>query len=259
MLDLGLKVKLCNQAREQKIMSIFIFETKEELVESAAEQVAADLQNAINARGEAHLVLSGGGTPRPVYERLAEAELDWSAIHIWFADERMVPADDDGSNFKLALDSLLSKVDLLPKHIHRMKGEISGKNSAAEYSIELREVSPSWGLWPRFDVCILGMGGDGHTASLFPGQMSDDEFNQPAIAVTADYDGRPAERVTLTPIVINASRNIIFLVTGAGKANALADRFGDFEPNSKPTQRILPIDGIADWYVDSAAGANLSQ
>ena len=238
-------------------MPLFIFETKEDLVESTADRVAADLAQAITDRGEAHLVLSGGGTPKPIYEQLATIELDWSAVHIWFADERMVPADDDGSNFKLALDSLLSKVDCLPKHIHRMKGEISGSNSAAEYSIELREVSPSWGLWPRFDVCILGMGGDGHTASLFPGQMSDDEFNQPAIAVTADYDGRPAERVTLTPIVINASRNIVFIVTGGGKAEALAGRFGEFDPNNKPTQRILPIDGTADWYVDQPAAAHL--
>ena len=239
-------------------MTVFVFETKEDLADSAAEQTASDLSQAIDARGEAHLVLSGGGTPRPVYERLAETEIDWSAVHIWFADERMVPPNDEGSNYKLAQDSLLSKVNIDPEKVHRMRGEVSGDNSAAEYSIILREVSPSWGLWPRFDVCILGMGGDGHTASLFPGQMVDAEFNQPAIAITADYDGRPAERVTLTPIVINASRKVIFLVTGAGKAEALASRFEEFEPNLKPTQRILPIDGSVDWYVDAPAGANLS-
>ena len=88
--------------------------------------------------------------------------------------------------------------------------------------------------------------------------MSDDEFNQPALGVTADYGGRPAERTTLTPIVINASRNIIFLVTGAGKAEALQSRFGEFEPNEKPTQRISPIDGETDWYVDADAASLIS-
>ena len=102
------------------------------------------------------------------------------------------------------------------------------------------------------------MGSDGHTASLFPGQMCDDEFNQPAIGVTADYDGRPAKRTTLTPIVINASRRIIFLVTGANKAQALQRRFDEFDPNTNPTQRILPIDGETDWYLDSAAAHLIS-
>ncbi|MEM8860535.1 MAG: 6-phosphogluconolactonase [Chloroflexota bacterium] len=235
-------------------MAIFTFPNKESLVSSAAEQITAQLVEAIEHRDEAHLVLSGGGTPRPVYELLAQAEgIEWGKVHIWFADERNVDPDSDGSNFKLAEDSLLSKVDLKPINIHRMKGELSNENSSADYSIQLKEVAPSWGLWPRFDVCILGMGGDGHTASLFPGQMIDAEFNQPVIPVTANYDGRPAERTSLTPIAINGSRYIIFLVTGGGKAEALKARFEDFEPNSRPTQRILPIDGETDWYVDEAA------
>lgn len=235
-------------------MAIFKFNSKDELVKAAADRITADLVSAIGTRDEAHLVLSGGGTPRPVYEQLAIAEIDWPKVHIWFADERNVPPDDPGSNYLLAQESLLSKVNLNEENIHRMKGEMASENSAAEYSIQLKETAPSWGLWPRFDVCILGMGGDGHTASLFPNQMVDAEFNEPAIGVTADYDGRPAERTTLTPIVINGSRNIIFLVTGAGKAEALKARFGEFEPNGKPTQRIRPIDGVVDWYVDEDAG-----
>ena len=235
-------------------MAIFKFDSKDDLVHAAADRIAADLTAAIKARDEAHLVLSGGGTPRPVYEQLAYAEIEWSKVHIWFADERNVPPDDPGSNYLLAKESLLSKVDLVEEKIHRMKGEMTPENSAADYGLQLKETAPSWGLWPRFDVCILGMGGDGHTASLFPNQMVDAEFNEPAIGVTADYDGRPAERTTLTPIVINGSRNIIFLVTGAGKAGALKARFGEFEPNEKPTQRIRPIDGVVDWYVDEEAG-----
>ncbi|MEM9776238.1 MAG: 6-phosphogluconolactonase [Chloroflexota bacterium] len=240
-------------------MAIFTFPDKDSLAQAAADRTASDLIAAIEQRNEAHLVLSGGGTPRPVYERLATANgINWHRVHIWFADERNVAPDDDGSNYKLAQESLLSKVELIPDNIHRRKGEMANENSAADYSIQLKETAPSWGLWPRFDVCILGMGGDGHTASLFPGQMVDAEFNQPVIAVTADYDGRPAERTSLTPIAINGSRNIIFLVTGESKAEALRARFEEFEPNARPTQRILPIDGETDWYVDKPAASLLN-
>ncbi|MFK7800222.1 MAG: 6-phosphogluconolactonase [Anaerolineae bacterium] len=239
-------------------MAIYSFSTKQDLVFASAERVQAELLAAIDARGEAHLVLSGGGTPRPVYEQLALADgIDWPKVHVWFADERNVPPDHLGSNYLMAYEALLSKVELVQENVHRMKGELASENSAADYSVTLKEVSPSWGLWPRFDVCILGMGGDGHTASLFPGQMSDDEFNRPAIGVTADYEGRPAERTTLTPLAINGARTIIFLVTGANKAEALERRFGEFEPNENPTQRILPIDGEVDWYIDEAAAALL--
>ncbi|MFT5193664.1 MAG: 6-phosphogluconolactonase [Cellvibrionaceae bacterium] len=238
-------------------MAIFAYSTTTALVNAAAEHIAADLVSAIKIRNEAHLVLSGGGTPRPVYERLAQTDVDWSKVHVWFADERNVPPDDPGSNYLLAYESLISNVGLLEENIHRMKGELSPENSAADYSITLREVSSSWGLWPRFDVCILGMGADGHTASLFPGQMSDEEFNQPVLGVTADYEGRPAERTTLTPLVMNASRRIFFLVTGANKAEAIKSRFEEFDPNQNPTQRILPIDGETDWYLDEAAASLL--
>lgn len=235
-------------------MAIFIFPNTESLAQTAADQIASDLISAIEQRDEAHLVLSGGGTPRPVYERLAKANgVDWRNVHIWFADERNVDPDDDGSNFKMAEEALLAKVDLKPVHIHRIKGEMANENSAADYSIQLKETAPSWGLWPRFDVCILGMGADGHTASLFPGQMVDAEFNQPVIPVTADYDGRPAERTSLTPIALNGSRHIIFLVTGSGKAEPLNAHFEEFDPHARPTQRILPVDGETDWYVDEPA------
>ena len=239
-------------------MAIYIFETKEGMATAAAERIAAELRSAIAGRGEAHLVLSGGGTPRPVYERLATVNsIDWSKVHIWFADERNVPPDDPESNYRLADETLISKVGLLSENIHRMRGELAPENSAAEYSVILKEISPSWGLWPRFDVCILGMGGDGHTASLFPGELADEEFNRPVIGVTADYDGRPAARTTLTPLVINGSRYIIFLVAGTSKAEALKRRFEDFEPVAHPTQRILPIDGETDWFVDEAAASLL--
>lgn len=239
-------------------MSLIKFESIDALAEVAAEMIASLLQSSIRERGAAHLALSGGGTPRPIYEALTLQALDWTKVHVWWADERCVPRDDPESNFRMAQDALLSKVDIPEAQIHRAKGELGGKVGAADYVQQLTNAANQGDLFPRLDVVILGMGGDGHTASLFPGTMPEEELTRPARGATADYQGRPAERITLTPLIFNAARHIFFIATGQSKAEPLAATFDEKDLLNKPVQRISPLDGMIYWIVDEAAAALLS-
>ncbi len=224
---------------------------------AAADVVVADLRAAIRQRGAAGLVLAGGGTPLALYHALVERpDLDWGCIHVFWGDERLVPPDDPGSNYRAAWAALLSRIDLPAANIHRMRGELPPDEAAADYAARLRD----WARandpgaphpWPRFDVVLLGLGEDGHTASLFPG--SPPAPPQPVVAVTADYQGRPAGRITLTPRVFNDARHVIFLVAGAGKAEAVRETFHAADPMRLPAQRIHPDYGRVTWLVDHAA------
>lgn len=243
-------------------MSIIVFKSPSELAEATAEMVSGLLDAAAYKRGVAHLVLSGGGTPRPVYEQWANPpftdDLPWEALHVWWADERCVPADDPESNYRLAAEAFLKRVDIPPGHIHRMAGELGPEEGALAYGAVLQRYARPGGLWPRFDVCILGIGRDGHTASLFPGEPADDELVRPAIGVTADYDGRPARRISLTPPVINASRTVIVLATGEDKAEILGEVFSEkSDPDLRPVERIRPLDGDLIWMLDEAAAGQI--
>lgn len=238
-------------------MSLITFDSKTELSEVISEMIAALMHEALRQRGVAHLVLSGGGTPRPVFEQLALKPLTWEKVHVWWADERLVPPDDSGSNFGMAKAALLDHVPIPAAQIHRAKGELPADLAAADYAHQLAEAAQT-GYWPRFDVTILGMGGDGHTASLFPGRYIDEEWMTPVLHVTADYEGRPADRITLTPVALNASRSIIYLVTGSGKADALVAAFGERDLLNRPVHRINPYDGNVIWAVDQDAAAKLA-
>ncbi len=223
----------------------------------AAGYVVAALQDALAAGEVATLVLSGGTTPRPLYARLAEAaDLDWEHVHVFWGDERLVPPDDPGSNYAAAREALLDRVPLPEANIHRIKGELDEVAAVADYAEQLRRFAQRHDAgcpspWPRFDVVLLGLGADGHTASLFPGSPA--ECVVPVMAVTADYAGRPARRVTLTPIVFNHARRVAFLVSGADKAAAVVAALGPArDPERYPAQRIQP-EGELVWFVDKAA------
>lgn len=239
--------------------SLVQFQTISELAETVAEMVTGLLMDAVRKRGCAHLVLSGGGTPKPVHHQLVKRveldRLDWSLVHIWWADERAVPSDADGSNYKMGWETLLSGVPIDEDKVHRMQGELPAAEGADRYADELRVWSATESdLWPRMDVVLLGMGRDGHTASLFPGRLDEAELTRPVISAAANYDGRPAERMTLTPLVFNSARQIIYLVTGAEKGEMLAQVWGSNDKIRYPTQRIDPIMGTVTWCVDAAAG-----
>jgi 6-phosphogluconolactonase len=208
------------------------------------------------------VAFSGGSTPAALFQLLAQPpfkeSIPWNKLHFYWADERCVPPEDAESNFGQAWENLLSKVPVSQQNIHRILGELEPKTAAQDYVIQLKQNATGALAWPVLDCVLLGMGADGHTASLFPGQVNPSESTAPAIAVTADYMGRPANRVTLTPLVFNSARHILFLVTGENKAQALSEVLhGPDDPLHLPAQRIRPINGDVTWLIDQAAASLL--
>jgi 6-phosphogluconolactonase len=156
-----------------------------------------------------HVALSGGSTPRRAYELAAELEPDWSQAEVWWADERCVPPDDERSNFRLVREALLDRLAVPPRAVHRILGELDPQEAARRYDDELRRVT--------LDLVLLGIGADGHTASLFPNHDALEEDERLAVAV----EGPDVARVTLTPPPLRAARHVVFLVVGVEKAEAV--------------------------------------
>lgn len=228
----------------------------------AASNVADILILAIQTQGYANFLLSGGSTPVGVYQTLAEDQyrntLPWKQINFFWGDERCVPPEDKNSNYGQAFELLLSKIPADANHIHRIKGELDPAEAAEDYRQILLDYAPAGQPWPIFDVALMGLGEDGHTASLFPGVHNPDEDKYPVIPVTANYQNRPARRVTLTPMALNTSRNVIFLATGEAKADALKKALSDKkDPKNFPVHRINPQSGNVIWYVDALAAKYL--
>jgi 6-phosphogluconolactonase len=184
-----------------------------------------------------------------------ETPFPWAQTHIFWGDERMVSPTHPESNFGQAESLLLTRVPVPPTQVYRISGEVDPVTAAGAYADILQEVAGSEGaLWPRFDLVLLGLGSDGHTASLFPGSASPLPDQQPTLAVSANYEDRPAGRVTLTPPAINSARHILFLVTGTEKAEALTQVLnGPDDPVRWPAQRIQPEKGTLIWFADEAA------
>lgn len=175
---------------------------------------AADLL----AGAQGHVVLTGGSTPRSAYERVAERRTDWSGVHVWFTDERCVAPDHEHSNFRMVHDALLSKVE--GASVHRMPGELGPAEGAAAYERELDAGGPE-----AFDLMLVGLGPDAHICSLFPGDDALGERERRAVGVDTPGMAPLVSRITLTLPVVNATRQIVFLVTGADKAGAVARAF----------------------------------
>jgi 6-phosphogluconolactonase len=241
-----------------------VFDSLAELSPAAHEQLADLGTHAVAERGRFTLALSGGGTPLVLYRLMAQTPQAmggrWAQTHVFWGDERCVPPDDPGSSFGQARDVLLKHVPLPEENIHRVFGEWEPQKAAEDYARQLRQFAEAGLAWPRFDVVLLGMGDDGHTASLFPGPITKAERTRPTMAVTASYQDRPANRVTLTPLVFNSARNIVFLVAGESKAEALAAVLsGSADPERWPAARIRPTDGTVTWFVDRAAAKLLDR
>ncbi len=230
----------------------------------AASRVAAAGRAAMAERGRFTLALSGGSTPRELFRLLAMGEwmirVPWEATHIFWADDRCVPPDDPDSNYGVARATLLSRLPTPPEQIHRWFGDAPDPTAeAARYAAELREHTDAGaGGMPRLDLILLGMGDDGHTASLFP--------RSPALAVegeptaTSESSAPPTQRLTLTYPALNAARNVIFLVAGAGKAVTLARVLdGRAAADELPARGVRPNDGALTWLVDEAAAARLTR
>ncbi len=242
--------------------TVEIFPNAAEMTQAAARLFVRVAQTAVSQHGRFLVALSGGGTPQALFRRLSQAdyaqEAFWRSTHVLWGDERLVPPDDDGSNFKLAASLLLDHVPIPAANIHRAKGELAPDAAVADYTGQLLALAPPDRAWPRLDLALMGLGSDGHTASLFPGPLPETASTQPVIAVTADYDGRPAHRLSLTPPVFNDAGHVLFLVTGEKKAQAVtAVLNGSFAPHQWPAQRIRPANGQMTWLLDQPAASQL--
>ncbi|MEN9562629.1 MAG: 6-phosphogluconolactonase [Chloroflexota bacterium] len=225
--------------------------TPDELSDSACSKFVEIAQQAIRERGRFLVSLSGGSTPMKLYARLANEKIDWMRIHFFWGDERCVPVDDPGNTYGVMRGIFFDKIGTT--NIHRVESELEPASAAQAYAHTLSGFADAPFDFPRFDLVLLGMGDDGHTASLFPGSQVDIETS--TIAVTAHYQDRPANRVSLTPKVFNHAREIWFLVTGAGKAETLRNVIhGERNLELYPAQRIQPVHGNLVWMIDEAAG-----
>jgi 6-phosphogluconolactonase len=218
-----------------------------------ADYFVATGERAIAERGKFTVALSGGHTPRAAYELLAadplRANLSWSNVFIYFGDERCVPPDDERSNYRMAREAFLDAVPIPSANIARMRGEIDPGLAANEYASILRA---ELGGMPQLDLVMLGLGEDGHTASLFPGIAQ--EVGEHSLVEAAYAQSQAMWRVTITPKLINAARRVVFAVEGVAKARALAAVYeGPRDPKTYPAQLVQPSSGELTWLVDEAA------
>ena len=236
-----------------------IFDDTEELSRAAARRFVEMAADAVESSGSFSVALAGGSTPKRIYELLAGDELReqvaWPKCHIFFGDERCVPPDHADSNYRMANETLLSRVPVPSENVHRIAGEGDAKANARAYEDELRGFFGKR-AWPEFDLIMLGMGDDGHTASLFP---HTDALKETEAWVAANWVGKfDAFRITLTAPAINHARAILFVVAGAGKAARLSEVVeGPREPERLPAQLIAPAEGVLEWFVDGEAASAL--
>src|SRR4051794_22945202 len=218
------------------------------LVEEAADRIASAARVAIRDHDSFSLALSGGSTPEPVYRRLTEepyrSAIDWGKVRIYFGDERTVPPESDQSNYHMAKAALLSKVPIPGQNIFRICGEVDPNRAAVEYGKLLKEHFGDGGL----DLILLGMGDDGHTASLFPGTEALNESRHRCVANFVQKMN--TWRITMTAAFINRADGAIFLVSGAGKAPRVREVLdGPRDPQRLPSQLIHPVNGKLTWLL----------
>ncbi len=233
-------------------MNLLVKEDPQQLAEAAARDFAAKAEAAIAEHGSFTVALAGGSTPEATYEILARDYadgLDWSKVHVFFGDERTVPPDHEDSNYRMAHEALLSHVPV--GGVHRMRGELPPTQAAAAYEGELREFFGASDEPPSLDLILLGIGEDGHTASLFPETSALEVHDRWVVANPVLK--LETTRLTLTVPVINSARAVNFLVAGEGKAEALKQILeGDADPRQYPARLVQPADGPV-WMVDRAA------
>lgn len=242
-----------------QVRSLVVVRDGTELAHRAAEWFVRHAREAIQARGRFLVALSGGSTPRGLYEQLASAEfrdrVDWRRISFFWGDERPAPPDDPQSNHKLAYDALLSKIPTPPEQVYRMEGERAPEEAARRYEAKLRGVFGAE-PFPRFDLVLLGLGENGHTASLFPRTQMLHEKDKWVAAEHIDEIG--SWRISLTTPAINHAAHVMFLVGGAGKAQVFFEVWnGARAPADLPARLIAPVQGDLMWLLDYAAAGEV--
>lgn len=241
----------------EKNIEVKITGSPRKVAKRAAKYIAALLQNSGNQRFD--IALSGGSTPQMLFERLVEKSIesnDWKRIHLWWGDERCVSADSTDSNFRMAQETLISKIPIPQENIHRIRGETNPEAEALRYGDEIRNNLNTRNSWPVFDLIILGLGEDGHTASIFPDQMEILKSNE--ICDVAIHPTTGQKRVTLTGNVLNNANEILFLVTGQSKAERVAEIMNNEESAKKlPAYYIIPSHGKLTWFIDEEAASDM--
>ncbi len=249
----------------------FIYPDAAELSQAAAHYILRLLNEAVAAQGYCTLMLSGGSTPGAIYAHLKQADLasklNWKHVHLFWGDERCVSPDHPWSNFRLAWEAWLSQAPVPAENIHRIRGELNPQQAAWDYEQEMRGffaglIPPSHTApqgeklaWPSFDLILLGMGADGHVASLFPGDPALEERQRWALAVEHLQPPPPLGwRVTVTLPLINAARRVMFVVSGKEKAWMVRQALeADSGTGTLPVQRVRPQAGQVVWFLDQAA------
>jgi 6-phosphogluconolactonase len=241
--------------------SIEVLATAADLFHSAAEEFIRAARAAIGAQGRFTVALSGGSTPKALYSLLAAnySDFAWNRVFLFFGDERHVPPTDPESNYRMVSESLLSKIKIPPENVFRVQAENSDAAAvASDYDAQLRrffQLDPA--EFPRFDLILLGLGPDGHTASLFPDSPALDEQSRLVVANwVAKFN---AYRITFTFPVLNRAAEVMFMASGADKANMLHQVLEGKSTPPLPSQRVEPSDGTLLWMLDQAAAAKLTR
>jgi 6-phosphogluconolactonase len=246
-------------------VTYFVSPTSDAVAEAAAALFTESAKAAVAARGVARIAISGGSTPKRMFALLADpakkfaSETPWDKLELFWVDERCVPPTDAESNFLMTKQNLLDHVPLPAARIHRMEGELDPSEAAARYESEIRNTFKLEGAeTPTFDLVLLGMGDDGHTASLFPHTAALEEIS---LIVTANHvPQKDTWRITLTKPVINQGHEVAFLIEGAAKAEILAQvMLGPYQPETTPSQLIRPASGKLSLLLDKAAAAKLPE
>ncbi len=241
---------------------IHIFDTPDELYNAGSKRFLKAADETLRRQGRFAVALSGGSTPLPLYQQLAQDHrangLDWDRIHFFWGDERPVEPGHPDSNYRGAFQALLDPRQIPTGNIHRVKGELEPADAARQYEAEILD----WfeGNPPRFDLILLGMGDDGHTASLFPGTsvVSAAHNEQPTLVEAVLVPKLESWRITFTPRLINAAAQVLFMVIGEEKAKALkAVIEGPYQPATYPAQLVQPQDGSLTWLIDRDAALEL--
>ncbi len=235
-----------------------VFEDIGSLSRAAMELTVSLSQKAVAAAGRSTIALSGGSTPKKLYTLLASAPgrdaVQWSQVHLFWADERCVTKDDSESNFKLAYDSFLSSVPIPAENIHRIRGELGPSRAARAYEDDMRRFFGGASI-PSFDIILLGVGQEGHTASLFPGSSALRETTRLALPVYLKRSRR--DRVTLSLPVLNHAASVLFLASGSAKAEAVAAILEGGNAHHYPAGLVQPPHGQVTWFLDREAAGKL--
>ena len=232
-----------------------IFRTPLEVAENLASRIYSIVEKNNSKGNDTFTAVSGGNTPKVLFNVLAEEfkeKIKWDKIHIFWVDERCVPPEDQDSNYGMTKKFLFDKIDIPEENIHRIRGENIPGKEAVRYTAEIDELLKFKNKYPNFDLMIMGIGTDGHTASIFPNQMH--LLKSENVCAVAVHPQSGQKRVTLTGKVINNSDNVFFLIIGEDKAKVVSDIVKQKKGFGKyPTANINPVNGAYEWYLDTNA------